>query len=411
MSGAYVAKPAVVVPPDLPPGWNPNWPYPGSLPPGYAADYSLSLTAPASMSVGDTLDVSATLYDHDAYKTSQPATASRVLWTASVDGAAIPVRFSGDAAYASVAQSIYSALAGFWGARPTLDVQVTDEHNDKTLVLRSYSSVFNETLIETQEIAIGEEVATITGVVRKASGQFAVGAAISVGGYDLTGVAYYVELASAVTDSNGEYSVSISLSAASELWGLFITATAAAQTTTIYSAAPTEPGEYQQSDIEIAVVVSVVASIAFNVSSTGAWAGPYPKTFFYAPIGVSANESPNDMLASAYSIYQEIGSGSFNWIGGATAEGAYSSSAVSLSIPDLSALCSAHGPAAFLHVAMLGYGLSSATGTAVISVLVDGVETARETVSLSVLKAGPTSATKTPWVSINYTTGELAIVN
>jgi len=35
MSGAYVAKPAAVVPVDYPPGWDIQWPFPGPLPPGF----------------------------------------------------------------------------------------------------------------------------------------------------------------------------------------------------------------------------------------------------------------------------------------------------------------------------------------------------------------------------------------
>ena len=35
MSGAYTAKPDVVTTPDVPPGWNVNWPFPGPFPPGF----------------------------------------------------------------------------------------------------------------------------------------------------------------------------------------------------------------------------------------------------------------------------------------------------------------------------------------------------------------------------------------
>ncbi len=38
MSGAYTAKPEATTTQDYPPGWNPLWPFPGSLPPGFNWD-------------------------------------------------------------------------------------------------------------------------------------------------------------------------------------------------------------------------------------------------------------------------------------------------------------------------------------------------------------------------------------
>ena len=162
MSGAYVARPTVPIVPDLPPEWNPNWPFPGPLPPGYIPDYSLGMSAPASMAVGGSLAVSATLYDHDTYKTGEPAAASRVTWSATVDGTPVMLRFAGGGGFAAAAQSSYSADDGFWGARPTIEVQLTSEHSGKTLVLRAQSGVFDETLTETREIVIAGLSATIS---------------------------------------------------------------------------------------------------------------------------------------------------------------------------------------------------------------------------------------------------------
>ncbi|MFZ5832705.1 MAG: hypothetical protein ACOY3P_21670 [Planctomycetota bacterium] len=155
MSGAYVAKPTPVVPPVLPPGWNPDWPHPGPLPPGYAPDYSLAVTAPDSIGVGDPLNLAVRLFDHGSYKTAQPDEASRIAWSATIDGEPIPLRFEGSGEYLQGVQSPYAGFGGFWGAEPALELQLAQEHNGKTLVLLAQSNVFGEALLETQEIAIG----------------------------------------------------------------------------------------------------------------------------------------------------------------------------------------------------------------------------------------------------------------
>jgi len=47
VTGAYTAKPAVIAdPPVVPPGWNPDWPFPGPLPPGYDPVYAISFKSP-----------------------------------------------------------------------------------------------------------------------------------------------------------------------------------------------------------------------------------------------------------------------------------------------------------------------------------------------------------------------------
>ncbi len=49
MPGAYTAKPEDVVdPPDIPTGWNPNWPFPGPYPPGYAPDVDCTIDISSS---------------------------------------------------------------------------------------------------------------------------------------------------------------------------------------------------------------------------------------------------------------------------------------------------------------------------------------------------------------------------
>jgi hypothetical protein len=73
MSGAYVAKPAVVVASDYPPGWKIDWPFPGAFPPGYEPSYSIVISAPLSVNPGQTATAIVTVYDHGTYRTSAPS--------------------------------------------------------------------------------------------------------------------------------------------------------------------------------------------------------------------------------------------------------------------------------------------------------------------------------------------------
>ncbi len=81
MSGAYVAKPNVVVVPDIPPGWNLIWSFPGPLPPGYTPDYDATLYAPLVVAfAAGSSSVSPAFYVNDSgYETQKPA--GSVTWT------------------------------------------------------------------------------------------------------------------------------------------------------------------------------------------------------------------------------------------------------------------------------------------------------------------------------------------
>jgi hypothetical protein len=79
MGGAYRAKPAIVVSPDAPPGW--EWPFPGPFPPGYEPVMALALTSPTEISPSSASGtVTASLSDHATYPTSQPT--GNLTWTA-----------------------------------------------------------------------------------------------------------------------------------------------------------------------------------------------------------------------------------------------------------------------------------------------------------------------------------------
>ena len=155
MGGAYVAKPALIVPLVIPPGWNPDWTFPGPSPPGYTPQYSVQITAPSSLSPDAAMGVSATLYDQISYKTNQPDAASLIAWSATIDGSPVLLRFDGVGDYEVSVDSTYIRNAGFWGASPTLDVQLTSEHSGKTLVLSAQSTIRGQTVNATEEILVG----------------------------------------------------------------------------------------------------------------------------------------------------------------------------------------------------------------------------------------------------------------
>lgn len=160
MSGAYVAKPAVVIPIVVPPDWNPDWDFPGPYPPGYVPDYSLAITSADTMAVGDTLSVSAVLYDHDTFETNHPKSTSILAWTATIDDDPIYVKLASAETYAVSISSAYASVVGsgggaYWGAEPSLTFQLSDEHNGKTLVLNVASIVEGQIVTQTKNITIG----------------------------------------------------------------------------------------------------------------------------------------------------------------------------------------------------------------------------------------------------------------
>ncbi len=87
MSGAYVAKPDVDIPLDIPPGWNPIWSFPGPSPPGYEPEYDGVLSAPAyivpNSPTADAI-ISFVLNDWSNYVTNEP-TNSSINWSSSVE--------------------------------------------------------------------------------------------------------------------------------------------------------------------------------------------------------------------------------------------------------------------------------------------------------------------------------------
>jgi hypothetical protein len=154
MAGAYVAKPeADVTPPDVPDGWNPDWPHPGPDPPGYTPEYSLALTAPASLSYDDAGTATLNLLDHTTYATDEPRSGA-IAWSAAIGANPVSLRFSGGSEYASSIESSYGDIGDYWGAEPEIEFELTEDDIGSTLVLTAQSTVEGQAVSDTATISI-----------------------------------------------------------------------------------------------------------------------------------------------------------------------------------------------------------------------------------------------------------------
>ena len=153
MAGAYTAKPEADDTPDVPDGWDVDWPFPGAFPPGYSPVYSIGITG--GDYIDGPFDASVTLYDHVTYATREPA-AYVIVWTASIGGDTVQLRFAGDPSYTGSVSSNYIAMGGdFWGATPSLEFETTEDDCGETLTLTATSTVWHETaVVGTKEIGI-----------------------------------------------------------------------------------------------------------------------------------------------------------------------------------------------------------------------------------------------------------------
>ena len=175
MGGAYVAKPAVVSTPSVPPGWDPDWPPPGEtgpfpdpggpeidpdpffpapFPPGYETDYSIVATATASIAPTSTTAATSSLRDHDNYATNEP---SSIVWTATIDGVAVDLKLI-DGSFAS-SFSEDSVFGTFWGTTPLIIFDIDDTNDGDTIVLQVNSTLLNsdnqiEVLFDTVNISV-----------------------------------------------------------------------------------------------------------------------------------------------------------------------------------------------------------------------------------------------------------------
>lgn len=153
MSGAYVAKPATVTTPAVPPGWNPDWPFPGPWPPGYTPVLTFGIDSGTFYVPESEHAAEATLFDQVTYETAEPE--GTVRWTASINGEVRNLKFSGGESFELSVSSSYASIGNFWGASPTLVFEVGVNDIGETLVLTADSVPFDGfTVVETHSITV-----------------------------------------------------------------------------------------------------------------------------------------------------------------------------------------------------------------------------------------------------------------
>lgn len=158
MGGAYAAKPPADTTPDVPPGWDIDWPHPGVSPPGYEMDLSLGMTGQSSMVPGvPTNAMPVTLSDHETYATQEPT--GTITFTAKWEDTeeAVGVKFSGDSNFFfSLADPFIGVGDDFWGAEPEFEFDTEGSDVGRTIILNSSSDPYSdgENVETTKEILV-----------------------------------------------------------------------------------------------------------------------------------------------------------------------------------------------------------------------------------------------------------------
>lgn len=150
MSGAYVAKPPAPFIPFVPPEWNPNWIFPGPLPPGFSVN-TMYLSADSSLAVGGiTNSVSG------GVMSDGPSPTGKMRYSATVDGALRNLRIGDSGPLTEYVELDYTDKDNFWGSQPQLYFATIDSDAQKTLILTASGSPFSGEISATANISIQE---------------------------------------------------------------------------------------------------------------------------------------------------------------------------------------------------------------------------------------------------------------
>jgi len=151
MPGAYTSTPIVVAPPDVPDGWNPNWPRTGPDPPGYDLeedDYLLILTtgSPGIVNVDSpSCYVAAKIYeDGGDFESVNISNDSYITWCAAIDGERILMNINGSWEYEPTTLASYLLGHGTFGANPEIAFQITEDDYDKDIIVDAIATVIRE---------------------------------------------------------------------------------------------------------------------------------------------------------------------------------------------------------------------------------------------------------------------------
>jgi len=176
MPGAYTAKPeADATPPDVPDGWNPDWPYPGPDPPGYdvddGEDYRLCLEAgnpghfiPPS---GGCYVVAQLMEGGGDFGSVNIASDSYITWSVFVNEEPRLISLDGSA-YALEVSTLIGWLSGGWGtfgSQPLMTIDLTDDDTGQEAMIYAIATVrrdgassgqFTQVIAEPISIPIGQ---------------------------------------------------------------------------------------------------------------------------------------------------------------------------------------------------------------------------------------------------------------
>ncbi len=121
----------------------------------YEYVYSLNLSGDSTIGIDDdeSVSVTVTLRDHDTLKSDAPG-AAVLTWTATINGAAIGLRFAIDASYSSSIESEYSDLGDYYGAEENIEFDLDNDDSGETVVLRVESTVYGNEINKTLDIDV-----------------------------------------------------------------------------------------------------------------------------------------------------------------------------------------------------------------------------------------------------------------
>jgi len=157
MSGAYTAKPAADTTPDVPSGWNIDWPFPGPFPPGYIPELSFIASGPTEIMPDDTASgIEFKLADHDTYVTQEPSESLTYTATRKSDSSEVQMKFSGGSEFfASLSDSYSDVGDDFWGGTADIIFDIDASDIGDTIVLTATSEPLNQsTVTQTHEIDV-----------------------------------------------------------------------------------------------------------------------------------------------------------------------------------------------------------------------------------------------------------------
>ncbi len=151
MGGAYTSKPEIPpsnpAPPEIPIGWNPDWPFPGANPPGYNPyEGSLIAHSVAEIDPGDSVASSGRWEDGSGGPVGLPAGAWTQTWTAEIDGTPIGIREYGSGSFQSSLEYNFGTIGTSWyGVADDIEFNITDDDRGSTITLTISSELGDDT--------------------------------------------------------------------------------------------------------------------------------------------------------------------------------------------------------------------------------------------------------------------------